>query len=122
MGNRKPLKIMLVEDNKIQTFTISKLLAGTNATITHANNGKEAVELCNNEQYDIILMNIKMPVMDGFEAAKEISKFNKNVIIIAQTNYGGIREKCIEGGFNDYIRNPFSKEELIQIIMKNLKE
>ena len=58
--------------------------------------------------------------MDGFEATKEIRRFNKDVIIIAQTNYANLLEKCLEGGFNYYIRSPFSKEDLIQLIKKHV--
>ena len=109
MENWKHLKILVAEDNKIQSFVISKLLADTGIQITSASNGKEAADLCANEKFDIILMNIKMPLMDGFEATKEIRKFNKDVAIIAETNYGGIRERCLSEGFEDYIRKPFSK-------------
>ena len=121
MENWKHLKILVVEDNKIQSFVISKLLADTGIKITNASNGKEAVDLIANEKFDIILMNIKMPVMDGFEATKEIRKFNRDVPIIAETNWGGIREKCLEEGFNDYIRKPFSGEAIIEIIKKHIK-
>jgi hypothetical protein len=121
MENWKHLKVLVVDDLKIKLFMISKLLKTTQIQITHAENGKIAVELCSNEKFDIILMNILMPVMDGFEATKEIRRFNKDVIIIAQTNYANLLEKCLEGGFNDYIRNPFSKEALIEIIKKHIK-
>jgi CheY-like chemotaxis protein len=121
MENWKHLKILVAEDNKIQSFVISRLLADTGIQITNAFNGKEAVGLIANEKFDIILMNIKMPVMDGFEATKEIRQFNKYVPIIAETNYGGIREKCLEEGFDDYIRKPFSSEAIIEIIKKHIK-
>jgi CheY-like chemotaxis protein len=121
MENWKHLRILVVEDNAINSFIISKFLETTGVQITHAANGKIAVELCNKEPFDIILMNIKMPVMDGFEATKEIRTFNKDVIIIAHTNYGNIREKCLEFGFNDYIRKPFNKDELTGIIKKFIK-
>ncbi len=121
MDNWKHLKILVAEDNKIQSFVISKLLADTGIQITNAFNGKEAVDLCANEKFDIILMNIEMPVMDGFEATKEIRKFNSEIKIIAETNWGGIRERCIENGFDDYIRKPFSREAIIEIIKKHIK-
>ena len=121
MENWKHLKVLVVDDLKIKLFMISKLLKTTQIQITHAENGKIAVKLCSNEKFDIILMNFLMPVMDGFEATKEIRRFNKDVIIIAQTNYANLLEKCLEGGFNDYIRNPFSKEALIEIIKKHIK-
>ena len=122
MENWNHLKVLVVEDNKIRSFYISKCLSETGIKITNAENGKIAVDLCISEKHDIILMNILMPVMDGFEATREIRKFNKDVIIIAETNYANLYEKCIEGGFNDYIRNPFSKEELIEIIRKHIEK
>jgi CheY-like chemotaxis protein len=121
MANWKHLKILVVEDNKIQSFVISKLLADTGIQITNAYNGQEAVGLCANEKFDIILMNIKMPVIDGFEATREIRKFNSEIKIIAETNWGGIRERCIENGFDDYIRKPFGREDIIELIKKHLK-
>ena len=121
MENWKHLKILVAEDNRIQSFVINKLLADTGIQITNAFNGKEAVEFSANEKFDIILMNIKMPVMDGFEATKEIRKFNRDVPVIAETNWGGIRERCLENGFDDYIRKPFGREAIIEIIKKHIK-
>jgi len=68
-------------------------------------------------------MDIRMPEMSGYEAAKEIRQFNKEVVIIAQTAYGltGDREKAIRSGCNDYISKPINKDELLQLLQKNLK-
>jgi CheY-like chemotaxis protein len=121
MENWKHLKILVAEDNKIQSFVINKLLKETGIQITNAYNGKEAVKLTSNGKFDIILMNIQMPSMDGFEATREIRKFNRDIIIIAETNWGGIREKCLENGFDDYIRKPFSGEAIIEVIKKHIK-
>ena len=68
----------------------------------------------------MILMDIKMPVMDGYEATHQIRQFNKEVIIIAQTAYAfsGDREKAIEAGCNDYISKPIKKAELMALIQK----
>ena len=122
MDKLKHLKILIVDDNRIKIFTLSKILREQEADITTVFNGKEAVVLCSEKQFDVILMNILMPVMDGFEATREIRKFDKDVIIIAQTNYANLKERCIKEGFNDYIRNPFSKEDLIGIILRNIGE
>jgi CheY-like chemotaxis protein len=121
METWKHLKILVVEDNKIQSLVISRLLAETGIKITNAFNGKEAVDLCVNEKFDIILMNIQMPVMGGFEATREIRKFNRDVPVIAETNWGGLRERCLENGFDDYIRKPFGREAIIEIIKKHIK-
>jgi CheY-like chemotaxis protein len=121
MEDWKNFKILVVEDNKINLFSINKVLSETNIQITKAVNGKIAVGLCEKEKFDIILMNITMPVMDGYEATREIRKFNKNVPVIANSNWGNITEKCLECGCNDFIRAPMSREELIALIKKYLK-
>ena len=120
MEDLKLFKILVVEDNKINSFTISKVLSETNIQITKAFNGKIAVEFCEKENFDIILMNITMPVMDGQKATKSIRKFNKDVPIIANSNWGNITEKCLECGCNDFIRSPMNKEELLALIKKYL--
>ena len=90
--------------------------------ILHAKTGLEAVEACRkNPDIDLVLMDIRMPEMGGYEATREIRKFNKNVVIIAQTAYGlyGDREKAIEAGCNDYISKPIKKEKLVELL-KNI--
>lgn len=121
MKTLRNLKILVVDDNRIKIFVLSKILREEAINTATVSNGREAVELCSKERFDVILMNILMPVMDGFEATREIRKFNKEVVIIAQTNYANLKERCIKEGFNDYIRYPFGKEELIAIILKNIK-
>jgi len=87
--------------------------------------GLGAVEACRqNPDIDLILMDIQMPEMGGYEAAMEIREFNKNVVIIAQTAYGlsGDREKAIEAGCNDYIAKPINKDELLATIRKHCEK
>jgi len=81
------------------------------------------VEVClNNPDIDLVLMDIKLPTIDGYEATRQIRKFNKDVIIIAQTAYAleGDREKAIAAGCNDYISKPIKKDELLEKISKIL--
>ena len=83
----------------------------------------EAVEMCrNNPDLDLILMDIQMPGLNGYEATRQIRQFNKKVVIIAQTAFGlsGDREKSIAAGCNDYIAKPISKAGLIALIQKYL--
>jgi CheY-like chemotaxis protein len=101
--------LSLTRSSQRQTFQVTKAI-----------NGKIAVELCEKEKFDIILMNITMPVMDGYEAIREIRQFNKDVPIIANSNWGNITEKCLECGCNDFIRAPMNKEELLALIKKYL--
>jgi CheY-like chemotaxis protein len=93
--------------------------------ILKARTGLEAVEACrNNLDIDLVLMDIHMPEMSGYEATKENRQFNKEVVIIAQTAYGltGDREKAIEAGCNDYITKPIKKDELLAIIQKHFTQ
>ena len=121
MEDFKNFKILIVEDCVFTMIYLPRFLSETKIQITKAINGKIAVELCEKEKFDIILINITMPVMDGYEATREIRKFNKEVPIIANSNWGNITEKCLECGCNDFIRNPMDKDELLALIRKYLK-
>lgn len=93
--------------------------------ILKVSTGSEAVAICHdNPDIDLILMDIQMPNLNGYEATRQIRQFNKKVIIIAQTAYGlsGDREKAIEAGCNDYISKPINKNELKSLIYKNLRQ
>ncbi len=93
--------------------------------VIKVNTGLKAVEACrNNPDIDIVLMDIKMPEMDGYEATRQIRLFNNKVIIIAQTAYGltGDMEMALEAGCNDYISKPVKKELLIGMINKHLNK
>ena len=84
--------------------------------------GVEAVEICRDHaDIDLVLMDIQMPEMGGYEATRKIRQFNKNVIIIAQTAYAlaGDREKALEAGCNDYISKPLNKAVLLSLIQAN---
>ena len=87
--------------------------------------GVEAVKACrDNPDIDLILMDIRMPELDGYKATQQIREFNKEVVIIAQTAYGlsGDREKSIESGCNDYITKPIAEAELRALIQKYFGE
>ena len=91
--------------------------------IIYVNNGKDAIETCrDNPDLDLVLMDIKIPLINGYDATKEIRKFNKDLLIIAQTAYSiqGDREKAIEAGCNDYISKPINKLLLLEMIEKLL--
>ena len=84
--------------------------------------GIEVVEICKkNKEIDLILMDIQMPGINGYEATRQIREFNKNVVIIAQTAFGlsGDKEKSIEAGCNEYISKPIIKENLLALIQKH---
>ncbi|MCD4679522.1 MAG: response regulator [Bacteroidales bacterium] len=86
-------------------------------------NGKDAIETCRDKpELDLVLMDIKMPKMNGYDTTRQIRKFNKNLVIIAQTAYAlsGDKKKAIEAGCNDYIPKPLNKKLLSEIINKLL--
>ncbi len=117
----KKLKVLLVEDDKV-SMDFLKIIMGEVQVLFSASNGAEAIKICkDNPDVDLILMDIKMPVMDGFEATQQIRKFNKDVVIIAQTAYGltGDRVKALEAGCNDYVSKPIEKVKLLEIIKNN---
>lgn len=115
------LKILIAEDEETADRHLSIVLKDINSEILHAKSGKEAIEIClNNPDTDLILMDIKMPNMNGYEATKKIREFNKEVVIIAQTAYAlpGDYERAIEAGCNDYISKPIDKNELLDMIRR----
>ncbi len=115
----RKLKILIAEDDEVSEMLIDLTVKIVGKEILKARTGIEAVEVCkNNPDIDLVLMDILMPVMNGYKATKKIREFNKSVVIIAQTAYGltGDREKAIEAGCNDYIAKPIKKEELLALI------
>jgi len=114
--NFKNITLLVVEDEEFNFLYIEELLAETGINIIHALNGLQALEAFRNQSIDIILMDLKMPVMGGFESTKEIRKTNKVIPIIAQTAFSYKREDCANAGFTDYIAKPFNQDELIKIL------
>jgi len=115
------LKILIAEDDKISEMLLDIEVKKFCSEILKVGTGFEAVEICRNKtDIDLILMDIQMPEMSGYEATRQIREFNKEVIIIAQTAYGfsGDREKAIEAGCNEYIAKPIKKAELLALILK----
>jgi PAS domain S-box-containing protein len=118
----KKLKILIVEDDEISHALLTRMLQKISYEVLHTITGVEAIEACrNNPDIDLVLMDIRMPVMDGNEATRQIRQFNKDVIIIAQTAYGfsGDKEKAIEAGCKDYISKPINKTLLYELIKKH---
>ncbi|SNR33952.1 PAS domain S-box-containing protein [Lutibacter agarilyticus] len=118
------LNLLIVEDDVVSSYFLETILEDDFKKINTVENGVEAIEYCkNNQEIDLVLMDIKMPVMNGYDATKEIRKFNKDLLIIAQTAYAmqGDKEKAIEAGCNDYIVKPINKELLLETIHKILE-
>jgi CheY-like chemotaxis protein/HPt (histidine-containing phosphotransfer) domain-containing protein/anti-sigma regulatory factor (Ser/Thr protein kinase) len=114
-------RILLVEDNEMNRVVAETILNQYGATISEAVNGMEAVDALRNHRYDIVLMDIQMPVMDGIEATRHIrNDLHSTIPIIALTANAvkGEMEKCIQAGMNDYLSKPFEEEDLIRLIAK----
>ncbi len=119
---KKSLKILITEDEEFSIEFLSVLLHDYSKELLVAKTGIEAVEICkNNPDIDLILMDVRLPEISGYEATKRIREFNKEVFILAQTAFAqaGDREKCIAAGCNDYIPKPIKKEKLFEIISNN---
>jgi CheY-like chemotaxis protein len=115
------LKILIAEDDETSEMLLSIIAGSYSREIIKVKNGNEAIEACHsNPDIDLILMDIQMPKMGGYEAARQIRKFNKQVVIIAQTAFGlfGDKEKAIQAGCNDYLAKPINKAEFIKLIYK----
>jgi PAS domain S-box-containing protein len=115
----KKLKIIIAEDDEISAEFLSVLLKNTASEIFWAKSGKETVELCKKHpDADLVLMDIKMPDGNGYDALKEIRKFDNNVRIIAQTAnaLAGDREKILDSGFDEYVSKPVLKKDLMMKI------
>lgn len=115
----KNLKILVVEDIMESALYLEIIVRSFAKEIIKAGSGVEAIKACrNNPDIDLVLMDIQMPEMNGYEAVQEIRKFNPRVVIIAQTAYAlkGDREKAMRAGCTDYLAKPIKKAELIALI------
>lgn len=123
--NIRNLNILVVEDDEVSEILLNKSIKSISKEVFKANTGVEAVHIVrSNPDLDLILMDIRLPEMGGYEAVSQIRQFNKNVVIIAQTAFGlsGDKEKAIEAGCNDYISKPIDKIELLNLIHKYFSE
>ena len=115
----KKLSILIVEDDETSSCYLARILKDKTENIQIVKDGLEAVNICKkNPNFDIVLMDIKLPKIDGLEATKRIRQFNKEVKIIAQTAHAldGDREIAKEAGCDDYITKPFDKNRLFEIL------
>ncbi len=116
---KKAIKILVAEDNIINQMLMSTILLKEGFEIFMAADGEKAVEELEKNEYDIVLMDLMMPIMNGFEATEYIrSKMNnvkKSIPIIAVSAdvTKGVKEKCLSIGMNDYISKPYASEQLI---------
>ncbi len=118
----KTVNILVAEDVDTNQKLVSVVLDKYKFKYKIVENGKEAVELAKKENFDVILMDLHMPVMDGYKASINIRKFNKKIPIIALTAAAikGVHEQCMNAGMNDFITKPFDAIELIKLIYKHV--
>ena len=123
---QKKNTILIVEDDEINYIYFETLLKDNelNIRILHAKNGQEAVTLCKKHpETEFVLMDIRLPIMNGFEATKHIKAFRPNLPIIAQTAYTTSQEKkaAFSAGCDDFYSKPISRKTLNSIVYKYLK-
>ncbi len=128
-NHSKKLKILLAEDNSINIMVAEKFLHQLGHTVLSVREGKEAISLLAKDHFDMILMDVEMPVMDGLEATRRIrageaGQMNRRIPIIAMTGHAttAFREKCENAGMNEFITKPVDFYELERIIRKNISQ
>jgi two-component system, cell cycle response regulator DivK len=115
--------VLIVDDIEVNFIFLETILADTHIKTLYATNGQIAVDMCKkNNDIDVVLMDIKMPVMDGYEATRLIKKDNPDLPVIIQTAYSFNEEyeRCRELGCNDYITKPLKSENVISVLAKYL--
>lgn len=124
--NLHGVKILIVEDQPMNLLVLQKFLEKWNCTCDVAENGKIAVEMVSSNDYDLILMDLQMPVMDGYEAAMAIRKMNDEkywilpIVAITASSVSNKRVKILDAGMNGLIGKPFIPEDLFNMIASNL--
>jgi CheY-like chemotaxis protein len=122
----KKLRLLIAEDNPLNVKIMEKLFAKLNITPTIAENGEQALEFLKYNHFDLILMDLQMPVLDGFGAAKGIraladpKKAGIPIIAVTAAAFQNIREKVLNAGMNDYLSKPFDPTELMEKIHRQL--
>ncbi len=113
-------RVLLAEDNQVNAEVAIEILKEAGASVTHALNGKEALDMALKGACDVILMDIEMPVMGGHEAARLLRERNITAPVIAMTAHamGGAREACLEAGMNDYIPKPIEPHLLVTMLAR----
>ncbi len=117
--------VLIAEDEYSNYLLIERYLSHTNIKILYATNGLQAIDFCrNNNKIDLVLMDIKMPEMDGHSATRLIKNFRPELTIIAQTAYALQHEKefFLENGFDDYLCKPIKEDLLIETIQKHINK
>jgi len=116
------VKILLVEDDKINRLIVNNILKRQNVNLTKVENGVQAIEILKKESFDLILMDIQMPDMNGIEATNIIRnelKMRTPIIALTANSFGSEIDEVMEVGMNDYLIKPFEEQDLINVITKH---
>jgi CheY-like chemotaxis protein len=117
INNLRDKVILIVEDDFSSRLYLNKILEKSGAKLLNASDGREAFDIVvKNQNIDLILMDLQLPVLDGYASTKLIRESGRKVIIIAQTAYGltSDKEKMLASGFDDYLIKPISHNQLIE--------
>ena len=126
MGTNKQIKVLVVEDNAINQLLVSTILNLESFEVVVADNGKIAIDILINSDFDIILMDLMMPEMNGYDATEYIRKKitdNKSTIPIIAVSADvskDVKDKCKAVGMNDYISKPYDAKHLLDLIKKTI--
>jgi CheY-like chemotaxis protein len=122
--NLAKAKLLIVDDQEYNILILKKILSDWNIQIEVASNGREAVDKVKTEVYDVVLMDLQMPIMGGYEATKEIRKFNEDLPIIALTASAmeGIEAEVFASGMTDYVSKPFNPDDLYQKLKQQISK
>ena len=110
--------MLLAEDTRANQRLVVRILGKRGHAVSVAEDGCRAVEMVQNDDFDVILMDVQMPVMDGFEATRAIRAIEPSIPIIAMTAHAmkGDHERCLASGMNAYVPKPVNSQELIRLV------
>ena len=111
-------RILIVEDDDLNFEYLNAILEPTSIIIERAKDGVQAVDLCKKDAFDVVLMDIRIPKLDGLQATRKIRESGITIPVIAQTAFAmtNDRDKCLDAGCNDYISKPVNKDALIEVL------
>ncbi len=118
-------RVLLIEDNEQNRYLVTFLLERHGFTVVHAATGPRAIDLADREAFDIILLDIQLPEMDGYAVARRLRQMQSlhGVPIVAVTSYAmaGDREKALEAGCNGYIEKPLNPDTFVTDVRRHLR-
>ena len=116
-------KVLVVDDDQVLRESLQKALRFNGFLVKSATNGQEAVNACREEKFDLVVMDVNMPLMDGLEALTEIKKMNNSIIVIILTAFSNINDavKAVKNGAYNYLEKPIKHENLAALIKRALK-